>query len=185
MQRDLSNLEPGDLLALVANGGSEAFSLLYDLTSSMVYGLVLRVIKAPALAEEVTQEVYLQVWEKAEVFDPDRGSARAWIATLAHRRAVDAVRRSQKAREREGRVAPDAPRDDVADSAIEADERLQVRRALSSLTDLQWEAIELAYFDGLTYREVAERLEAPLGTVKSRMRDGLLRLRAIVGGDHG
>lgn len=185
MYKDLSNLELSDLLALVATGESEAFSRLYDRTSDMVYGLALRVVKAPALAEEVTQEVYLQIWERADTFDPGKGSGKTWIATLAHRRAVDAVRRSQSARDREDRVVPEAPRDDVSESAIEADERARVRRALSSLTELQWEAIDLAYFGGLTYREVSERLGAPLGTVKSRMRDGLLRLRETMGEHHG
>lgn len=185
MQQDQPNLELSNLLTSIADGESDAFSRLYDLTSEMVYGLALRVLKAPALAEEVTQEVYLQVWSGAAAFDPERGTAKAWMATLAHRRAVDAVRRSQSARDREQRVVPDQPHGDVAESAIETDERDRVRQALSALTDLQWEAIELAYFDGMTYREVAERLDTPLGTVKSRMRDGLQRLRQTMGGDHG
>lgn len=185
MQQDQPNLELSNLLISVANGESGAFSRLYDLTSEMVYGLALRVLKAPAIAEEVTQEVYLQVWSGARNFDPERGTAKAWIATLAHRRAVDAVRRSQSARDREQRVVPDPPHGDVAESAVETDERDRVRQALSGLTDLQWEAIELAYFDGMTYREVAEHLDTPLGTVKSRMRDGLQRLRQTMGEDHG
>ena len=185
MQPNHLNPELDDLLAQVANGDTGAFSRLYDLTSDMVFGLALRVIKAPALAEEVAQEVYLQLWERAGDFDPNKGKARSWIATVAHRRAVDAVRRSQSARDREDRLAPDAPRDDVADSAIEADEHERIRQGLSALTDLQWEAIRLAYFQGMTYREVAERLDTPLGTVKSRMRDGLLRLRETMGGELG
>lgn len=185
MQPNHLNDELDDLLAMVAKGDTRAFSRLYDLSSDMVFGLALRIIKAPALAEEVTQEVYLQLWEKARDFDPEKGKAKTWIATLAHRRAVDAVRRAQSSRDREGRALPELPPADVAESAIEADERSRMRQALSVLTDLQWEAIELAYFQGLTYREVAERLNAPLGTVKSRMREGLLRLRDTMGHDHG
>ena len=185
MQPNHLNPQIDDLLALVANGDTRAFSRLYDLTSDMVFGLALRVIKAPALAEEVAQEVYLLLWERAGDFDPSKGKAKSWIATLAHRRAVDAVRRAQSSRNREGRALPDLPPADVAESAIESDERARMRQALSALTDLQWEAIELAYFQGLTYREVAEKLDAPLGTVKSRMRDGLLRLRDTMGQDHG
>ncbi len=169
----------------MAVGDSDALSALYDLTSELVYGVALRVIRSPEMAEEVTQEVFLQIWEQASSFDPEKGSARAWVATLAHRRAVDSVRRSQSVRDREERVLPDLPADNVADRAIAADERSRLREALSSLTDLQYEAIDMAYYEGLTYREVAERLDAPLGTVKSRMRDGLMRLRETMGGDHG
>lgn len=181
MQDDLPGHELLELLYRIARGDSDAFSRLYDLTSHMVYGLVLRVIRSPAMAEEVTQEIYLQIWEQAGSFDPARGSPRAWVATLAHRRAVDAVRRSQSSRDREEKVPAEMPGEDVAESVITTDERIRVREALSGLTDLQFEAIELAYYEGMTYREVADHLGAPLGTVKSRMRDGLLHLREILG----
>ncbi len=169
----------------VARGDTDAFSKLYDQTSSMVYGLALRVVRAEAIAEEVTQEVYLQVWRQATTFDPDRGSVKSWIATMAHRRAVDAVRRSQSARDRELKVPADSPVADVAEMAILGDERDRVRAALSSLTDLQFQVIEMAYFGGLTYREVAERLETPVATVKTRIRDGLTRLRSALGEEDG
>ena len=185
MHRDPPNADPADLLRRVAVRDSDALSTLYDLTSELVYGVALRVIRSPEMAEEVTQEVFLQIWEQASSFDPERGSAKAWIATLAHRRAVDATRRSQSARDREDKVPADLPMNDVADRAIAADEHSRLRNALSSLTELQYEAIEMAYFGGLTYREVADRLDTPLGTVKSRMRDGLMRLREAMGGDHG
>ena len=169
----------------VARGDGDAFSELYDQTSSMVYGLALRVVRSDALAEEVTQEVYLQVWRQASGFDPQRGSVKSWMATMAHRRAVDVVRRSQSARDRELKVPAESPAADVAESAILGDERDRVRAALSALTDLQFQVIEMAYFGGLTYREVAERLDTPLATVKTRIRDGLTRLRSALGEDDG
>jgi RNA polymerase sigma-70 factor, ECF subfamily len=173
------------LMTRVAGGDGQAFSELYDQTSSMVYGLALRVVRSEALAEEVTQEVYLQVWRQASGFDPQRGSVKSWMATMAHRRAVDVVRRSQSARDRELKVPADRPEADVAEMAILGDERDRVRAALSSLTDLQFQVIEMAYFGGLTYREVAERLDTPLATVKTRIRDGLTRLRSALGEDDG
>ena len=170
-----------DLMVEVARGRKSAFSEVYDQTASLVYGLVLRVVRAPSIAEEVTQEVYLQVWRQATRFDPDKGSAKTWITTLAHRRAVDAVRRSESSRQREAASPPDPPGRDAAEAAIESDERRRLQAALDELTSLQRESIELAYFGGLTYREVAQRLDAPLGTVKTRMRDGLIRLRSVLG----
>lgn len=169
-----------DLLVAVSRHDRDAFSTLYDDLSALVFGLALRTTKSRALAEEATQEVFIQVWRQADRFDPAKGSARSWVATIAHRRAVDVVRSSQAATEREEAQPPEAPSVDVAESVVEEDERARVRRAMDDLTDLQREAIELAYFGGLTYREVAERLGAPLGTVKTRMRDGLARIRSIM-----
>jgi RNA polymerase sigma-70 factor (ECF subfamily) len=173
------------LITRVAGGDASAFSVLYDQTSAMVYGLALRVVRSEALAEEVTQEVFLQVWRQSSGFDRGRGSAKTWIATLAHRRAVDAVRRSQSARDRESKVPADPPAADVAEAAIATDDRDRVRAALAALTDLQLQVIEMAYFGGLTYREVAERLDTPLATVKTRIRDGLARMRAAMGDENG
>jgi RNA polymerase sigma-70 factor (ECF subfamily) len=173
------------LMTRVADGDADAFSMLYDQTSGMVYGLSLRVLRSEAMAEEVTQEVFLQVWRQASGFDRGRGSVKTWIATLAHRRAVDAVRRSQSSRDRETKVAADPPAPDVAEAAIATDDRERVRAALAALTDLQLQVIEMAYFGGLTYREVAERLDTPLATVKTRIRDGLTRMRAALGDDNG
>jgi RNA polymerase sigma-70 factor (ECF subfamily) len=173
------------LMTRVTGGDADAFSMLYDQTSPMVYGLALRVVRSEAMAEEVTQEVFLQVWRHSSGFDQGRGSVKTWIATLAHRRAVDAVRRSQSSRDREARVPDDPPAPDVAEAAIVADERERVRAALGELTDLQRRVIEMAYFGGLTYREVAERLDTPLATVKTRIRDGLMRMRAALGDDDG
>lgn len=170
-----------ELLVRTARGDRDAFSALYDSLSALVFGMAVKTTKSRALAEEVTQETFLQVWRQADRFDPSRGSARSWVATIAHRRSVDIVRRAQAATDREDKVPAERPVADVAESIIAGDERVRVRSALDVLTDLQREAIELAYFDGLTYREVAERLDAPLGTVKTRMRDGLARMRETMG----
>lgn len=173
-----------ELLSRISSGDRDAFSDLYDSLAPLVFGLAMRTIKSRLLAEEVTQEVFIQVWRQSDRFDQAKGSARSWVATLAHRRAVDTVRRTQASTDRESSVPVERPRDDVADNVvdeqIEVDNKGRVRAALAGLTDLQREAIELAYFNGLTYREVAERLDAPLGTVKSRMRDGLARMRSIM-----
>lgn len=180
-----SQIDLAALMAQIASGDVEAFSDLYDEISGLVYGLALRVARSRAMAEEITQEVFIQVWERADTFDPERGSVKAWISTMTHRRAVDAVRRTQSARDREDKVLPDRPFDGVEESVIAQDERDRIRDALSALTDLQFEAIEMAYYQGLTYVEVANHLDSPLGTVKSRMRDGLHKLRAMMGEDDG
>jgi RNA polymerase sigma-70 factor, ECF subfamily len=172
---------PDALLAAVATGDRGAFAALYDQTSPRVHGTVLRVLRDPAQSEEVTQEVFLEVWRRAATFDPDRGSALAWMVTIAHRRAVDRVRSEQASRDRDaavGSAATPTASDPVAETVEDRLERRRVHKALGVLSDLQRQSIELAYYDGLTYREVAERLGVPLGTVKTRMRDGLQRLRA-------
>ncbi|NOR01211.1 ECF RNA polymerase sigma factor SigK [Mycolicibacterium fortuitum] len=171
-------------LRRVARGDAEAFAGLYDATSARVYGLVIRILRDPGYSEETTQDVYTQVWRSAADYDPEQGSALAWLMTLAHRRAVDRVRAEVASSRREARYVaaraePDI--DVVADSAIRSDERRQVADCLGSLTDLQRQAIELAYYDGLTYPQVSERLSVSLGTVKTRMRDGLRRLRDCLG----
>ncbi|MGH3650590.1 MAG: ECF RNA polymerase sigma factor SigK [Acidimicrobiia bacterium] len=169
-----------ELFSRIVQRDRDAFSDLYDELSPLVYGLAMRTTKSAALAEEVTQEVFIQVWRQAERFDSSKGSARSWVATLAHRRAVDVVRKTQASADRDDALPPEFPAADVSEDVVESDERARVRAAVGELTDLQREAIELAYFGGLTYREVAERLETPLGTVKTRMRDGLARMRSIM-----
>ena len=176
--------DPDALLTRTARGEDAAFAALYDALGGAVYGLVRRVLRDPAQSEEVAQEVFLEVWRTAARYDADRGSASTWILTLAHRRAVDRVRSEQASRNREDRVgAREQVRgyDEVAEAVVERFEHAEVRAALDQLTDLQREAIELAYFNGYTYREVAELLDTPLGTVKTRMRDGLIRLRDALG----
>jgi RNA polymerase sigma-70 factor (ECF subfamily) len=171
------------LLALVARGDQNAFAAVYDRSAAQVFGLVRRVIRDPAQSEEVTQEVMLEVWRSASRFDPHRGSAMAWLLTLAHRRAVDRIRSGQAAAEREVRAAAaTGPGYDMV--AEEVETRLdaqRVRRCLESLTDLQRESLTLAFYGGYTYREVAGLLGVATGTVKTRMRDGLIRLRDCLG----
>jgi len=173
-----------DLLLGVARGSTADFEVLYEQVSASVFGLVRRVLRDPAQAEEVTQEVLVEVWRSAARFEPERGSAATWIHTMAHRRAVDRVRSAQASHDREERLARQdhAPTFDVVAETVETRlEQEQVRRCLDHLTDLQRESVTLAYYSGYTYREVADLLAVPLGTVKTRMRDGLIRLRDCLG----
>ena len=172
------------LLGYVARGNQDAFSELYDRVSSQVFGVVRRVLRDPAQSEEVAQEVLVEVWRSASRFDPERGSATTWMLTIAHRRAVDRVRASQAAMDRDERAGRSAHRpafDEVVEQVETRLEHEQVRQALSVLTDLQREAVTLAYYGGYSYREVSELLDVPLGTVKTRLRDGLIRLRDAMG----
>jgi RNA polymerase sigma-70 factor (ECF subfamily) len=172
------------LLGRVATGDKVAFEQLYDEVAGAVYGLAVRVIRDPAQAEEVAQEVLVEVWRKAATYDASRGGALAWIMTLAHRRAVDRVRSEQASAEREdraGRREPPVAPDGVAELVMDRLDRQRVRDCLGNLTQPQRESITLAYYDGYTYREVATRIGLPLGTVKTRMRDGLIRLRDCLG----
>ena len=173
-----------DLLLRVARGDSPAFEQLYDRVANSVFGVVRRVLRDPAQSEEVAQEVLIEVWRTATRFDAERGSASTWIHTMAHRRAIDRVRASQASHDRDQKVAlrdHTPPYDEVADAVETRLEQEQVRRCLQTLTDLQRESVTLAYYSGYTYREVAGLLDAPLGTVKTRLRDGLIRLRDCLG----
>jgi RNA polymerase sigma-70 factor, ECF subfamily len=172
------------LLGRVARGDSAAFATLYDLTKTRVYGLVMRVLRDPGYSEETTQEVYLEVWRTASGYDSAKGSALAWLLTMAHRRAVDRVRAEQAGSRRESRYgaatagpATASAHDPVADSAVAGDERRRVTECLDALTEAQRQCIELAYYQGLTYSEVSQRLAANLSTIKSRIRDALRGLR--------
>ncbi|WP_019549398.1 ECF RNA polymerase sigma factor SigK [Streptomyces sulphureus] len=173
-----------EMLARVAQGDQDAFASVYDTVAGPVLGLVRSVLRDPAQSEEVAQEVLVEVWRLAAHFDPARGGATSWVMTLAHRRAVDRVRSSQAASDRDARAAQldRTPAYDEVVEQVEARlEREQVRRCLGSLTELQRQSVTLAYYRGLTYREVAELLTQPLGTVKTRLRDGLIRLRDCLG----
>jgi RNA polymerase sigma-70 factor (ECF subfamily) len=169
-------------LAAVARGDHGAFSTVYDHAAGAVLGTVRRVLRDPAQSEEVMQEVLLEVWRSAARFDPTVGSANAWIMMLAHRRAVDRVRSEQKAADRELRAARASVAYDEVTDAVEARlEQERVRRCLAALTDLQRESVTLAYYHGYSYPEVAQLLGVAVGTVKTRMRDGLIRLRDCLG----
>lgn len=172
-----------DLLTRVGRGDEQAFAGVYDALGATVYGLARRVIRDPARAEEVSQEVFIQVWQSAVRFDASRGNAKSWVLTLAHRRAVDAVRHDQAATNRENKYdwsnGPDY--DEVEETVTISLEHEQVRRCLDGLTELQREAVTLAYYQGYTYGEVASALDANPATVKTRMRDGIVRLRDCMG----
>jgi RNA polymerase sigma-70 factor (ECF subfamily) len=172
------------LLQRVARGDEAAFEQLYDLVAPMVHGVILSVLRNPALAEEVTQDVLVEAWRTAPRFDPARGSARSWLVTMARRRAVDRVRAVQAAVDREAAAGARAvERDvDVVSETVEARlEQQQVRRCLDGLTELQRESVSLAFYAGHTYREVAQLLGVPISTIKTRLRDGLIRLRDCLG----
>jgi RNA polymerase sigma-70 factor (ECF subfamily) len=178
--------EPNDvdsLVGRVAVGDRSAFARLYDEVGSSVYGVARRVVRDPERAEDVSQEVFLEVWRKAPSFDEGRGSAKAWIMTIAHRRAVDAVRRNESQKKYDGRtIVEEVSRDEPLDQVIQDEEHGAVRDCLETLTELQLESVRLAYFNGYTYSEVANLLNKPLPTVKTRMRDGLIRLRDCLEG---
>jgi RNA polymerase sigma-70 factor, ECF subfamily len=175
------------LIQRVGRGDQAAFADLYDATAALVHGIVLRIVRDPSHTEEVVQEVFVELWRIAPRFDPARGSVTSWVATIAHRRAVDRVRSEQAARNRVERESSrvERPQDDVAEGVVAVDdaqfERRRVRRAMDRLTSMQREAVELAYFGGHTYREVAALLGVPEGTVKTRIRDGMIRLRDELG----
>lgn len=172
------------LLRRVARRDRDAFAAFYDATRSRVYGMVVRVLRDHGYSEETTQEIYLQVWRTAESYDPAAGSALSWLLTLAHRRAVDRVRSEQAATQRDSRYGAstvDRDVDHVSDAVISGEERRRVTACLGGLTDVQRECIELAYYQGLTYVQVSEKLSANLATIKSRMRDALRGLRNCLG----
>lgn len=180
---DEHELTTDELLTRTGTGDRYAFSALYDRLMPTVLGVATRVLRDRSLAEEVAQEVMVEVWSKADRFEADRGSAAGWVATFAHRRAIDRVRSEQAARDRVDRAATrDHERafDVVAEEVETKLEHWQVRQALIDLSDVQREAIELAYFSGYTYRDVAAVLGIPEGTAKSRLRDGLARLRGAL-----
>jgi len=178
------NSELAELLKACSRGEEAAFAKLYDATSARLFGLVLRTVRDRAQAEEVTQDAYLDIWRNSSRFDPDRGSALSWLMTIGHRKAVDRVRSAEAARRRDTAYeARDqaAPFDQTSEDAHRNLDAQRVRRALDTLTETQRGALELAYFGGYTHREVATMLELPLGTAKTRIRDGLIRLRDTLG----
>jgi RNA polymerase sigma-70 factor (ECF subfamily) len=173
----------GELLRRAGRGDQSAFSELYDSLAALLYGVVLKVVRDPAQSEEVTQEVFIELWRLAPRYDASRGSVRSWAATLAHRRAIDRVRSEQASRERTEREGQKRPiqSTDVAEQVVANIDGTRVRKALERLTDIQRQAVELAYFGGHSYREVALLLDVAEGTIKTRIRDGMIRLRDELG----
>jgi len=173
-----------DLLGKAALGDQVAFATFYDTTSARAYGLALRVVRNPAHAEEVTQEAYLDAWRSSARYDADRGSAAGWLLTIVHRKAVDRVRSVEAATARDetwNRETRPTDHDQTAEAAHASLDATRVRHAVATLTDVQRQAVELTYFGGYTHTEVATMLDVPLGTAKTRIRDGLIRLRDLMG----
>ena len=173
-----------ELLKACGRGDEAAFARMYDATASRVFGLALRVVRDPAQAEEVAQETFLEIWRSSGRFDPAKGSPLGWLLTIAHRKAVDRVRSAQASTRRDTSYHEQnrpVDHDSTAEAATASLDARRVRGALGSLTDVQREALELAYFGGYTHTEVATMLELPLGTAKTRIRDGLIRLRDTMG----
>ncbi len=173
-----------DLLKACGRGDQAAFARLYDATSSRVVGLAVRVVRDPAQAEEVAQEAFLEIWRMSGRFDPAKGSPLGWLLTIVHRKAVDRVRSAEASTRRDTtyqqRNQP-VEHDSTAEAATASMEARRVRQALGGLTQVQRQALELAYFGGYTHTEVATMLELPVGTAKTRIRDGLIRLRDTMG----
>ena len=173
-----------DLLERVAKADQRAFSELYDVLSPRVFGLIKRLLRDHAQSEEVTQEVFLEIWQTATRFDPNKGGATTWILTMAHRRAVDRVRSSQSSRDRDTRIGIrdyKVDYDHVSETIEVRLEHERVEKAMTRLTELQRQAVSLAYYGGYSHSEVAQMLSVPIGTVKTRLRDGMIRLRDELG----
>lgn len=176
--------EDRTLLRRVIRGDQEAFAALYDRYSAAAFGLAVKICNNRVLAEDVVQEAFLSIWRRAGGFDPERGSVAAYLMAAVHNKAVDAVRHEESQRRRSEEGISDFLAESGGEEVLEAAwlgvRRTQVRAAVASLSSVQREALELAYFEGLTYSEVAEKLGVPLGTAKTRLRDGMIRLRTLL-----
>jgi RNA polymerase sigma factor (sigma-70 family) len=177
---DPTQLTDEGLLAAVARSDEAALGELYDRFGRVAYGLALRILRDTALAEDAVQEAFLQVWRSADRFEAGRAKASTWVLTFVHRRAVDLVRREDRRQTEPMTTAPEPSEPGADEAAVIRSRREIVRDALHRLPAEQREAIELAYFGGLTQSELAVRLGQPLGTIKSRMFTGLQRLQALL-----
>ena len=186
-EQDFASDQPltqDQLLSLVAQGDQAAFAQLYDQMAPRVLGLVRRLLRDHAQSEEVTQEIFLEIWQNATRYDSSKGGASTWIMTMSHRRAVDRVRASQSSRDRDTKIGIrdyDADYDNVSETVQTRIEHERVEKAMLRLTELQRQAVSLAYYGGYSHSEVAALLSVPIGTVKTRLRDGMIRLRDELG----
>lgn len=179
-ERATADADLNALLPLVAQGDQRAFERFYTLTSSRAFGLVVRLVRDRPQAEEVLQEVFLEVWKASPQYSPQRGSAFGWLMTITHRKSVDRIRASQASRDRDLRIGIRDYEDEIESVEHEVEVTLESERvaiALGRLTELQQQAVKLSYFQGLTNGEIAAKLHVPVGTVKTRLRDGMIRLR--------
>lgn len=170
------------LLRRVQAGDEEALAELYDRFTPLLYPVALRIVRSVGDAEDVVQDAWMQVWKRSATYDPGRGTVAAWLITVARSRALDRYRSMASRNRAESRVdpEPDAPPSDPASDAASGDVGARVREALGQLQPQQRRVLEIAYFDGLSQSEIAERVQAPLGTVKSWTRQGLMRLRELL-----
>lgn len=181
---DVESVSKESLLRRIAEGDQQAFSRLYDDVAPRVLGLIRRLLIDHAQSEEVAQEVFLEIWQTASRFDESKGGASTWILTMAHRRAVDRIRSSQSSRDRDTKIGirDFAPEYDHVSETVEVTiEHERVKEAMARLTELQRQAVSLAYYGGYSHSEVAALLKVPIGTVKTRLRDGMIRLRDELG----
>ena len=177
--------EDRHLIEHIARGDQAAFATLFDRYSSAALGLAITVCRDRALAEDVVQEAFLSLWQKARNFDPKRGNVSSYLLGAVHNKAVDAIRHEESLHRREEATldgfTPETAGDEVVEAAWLGVRRKEIHIALEQLSERQREALELAYFGGLTYTEVADRLGCPVGTAKTRLRDGMIRLRGLLG----
>lgn len=186
MQPEQAQVNDVDLLKAIAGRDETALAAIYDRYRVILFGLLIRILNSREEAEDVLQEVFLQVWRRAADFDENRGRPFTWLVTLARSRGIDRLR-SLAARERVAIAGSREPSEEVSDAvtdAFKSEQRQLVLTALEQLPDEQKRALVLAYFDGLTQSEIARKLGAPLGTVKTRMRAGLIKLRELLGNNN-
>jgi len=179
----LITAEPSSLIEQIAARNRDAFSQFYDRYSPLIYSLCLRMLRAQSDAEDLLQEVFMQVWRQAANYSAERGTPEAWLINMARSRAIDklrSLRRMEKSFVLTGDPAKAESMDNVESNASQSEAKLSMNSALANLPDAQRRVLELAYFNGLSQTEIAEKLNQPLGTVKTRMRNAIQRLREML-----